>query len=386
MTLTYVRSKDAPRVEPSSCKTSEAEAAVVGAMRLRRMVGDVETWQSVKDPDELTALDPSEVIWGSVHEITNELRSRYDVADYLTRVDYTSGWRPGWEIENHQQLLTADVGLLTAACSEHGKVLVSHRHIDDTNPEFNRAQLERQGFVFDYRGSRNAYLVTYNPRTNVVRAWRTQVESASRFMQNEFNIPTINAIWAEVHPRHWGCTEDGDGGLLTTEKNVTDSTYSGSSRGWGRCRRARYEQTLSSDAPRLILKMVEFARKLYPGKNTWRSSEWPKRLENDILPYFHHVEMFNRAELERKTAQGLVVEETAPFHWLRLCKWLRAEARAVGVKIPPVPVLPPRPLTLKQQQELKRKQLAARRRKRAEKKAQALAETETKASKRRSRK
>jgi len=300
---------------------------VVGAiLRRRTNPCDVDTWRLCYDLGEMLRHDSREVIYGGTEaEIESEIWKRHPVEG--AGVALVTGNRTGtaWEVERTARLMHADLNMLQEACAIHKRVLVGDELVQELGGEERLAGL---GFLLEDRSSRWAKLVRYNPRQVAVNRWKGQVEELSRYFRPEFPPELMDELLDAVKPDCW---HDGHPyrGFLKTECKVT-ATEDSSRGSWGsrrHRRRGRHEHVNLSEGPRTIFAFIQIAGRLGTGEHRrpWRRTSLWKELLERMVEYVHGVERNGDAD------------------WKRLARWVRAEARAAGVKLPRPRKLPPRP-------------------------------------------
>ena len=284
---------------------------------------DVDTWRLCYDLDEMLRRDGREVIYaGTEAEIESEVWKRYPVeGSGVALVTRTS---LGWEIERTPRLMQADLNLLQEACAIHKGVLVGNDLVDLLG---GRERLAGLGFLLAERRSRWGQLARHNPRQVAVNRWKQEVQDLGRYFQPEFPAELVGELFDAVRPEHWH-EEHPYQGLLKTDCQVI-GVEAGRRHSWGRQHHRRYppERTNLAGAPGMIFAFVEIARKLSRGEHTrpWRrTGQWRELLEG-LIEYIHGVEAGGDKD------------------WRKLARWVRAEARVAGVKVPLRKKLPPRP-------------------------------------------
>lgn len=282
---------------------------------------EVDYWRPCHDLSAMLRHEASEVIYGSdEQEIESEIWKRHPVeGDGVTLVTKAYG---DWDIERTPRLLAADLGLLHQACALHKRVLVGNNLMDLLGGV---ESLTRQGFLVQERSSRSARLVRYNPHQVRLNRWKQDVQEISQFLKPEFPPALVERLFEAVSPENWPKNHPFSGRLESQGQVISEDHWSG----WGRhsCRRQRPAQTNCSDAPQTILTFIQIARRLGKGGHSrpWRQTHDWKDLLGELVQYLRGV------------------ERTGSDDWKKLARWVRSEARAAKVKIPPAKKLPPRP-------------------------------------------
>lgn len=287
---------------------------------------DLDSWRLCYDLAEMLRQDSRAVIYGGTAEqIESEIWKRYPIEGEGVALVVGNGMGTGWRIERTPRLMHADLNLLRQACAIHKRVLVGDDLIEELG---GRERLTSLGFLLADRRSRWAQLVRHNPRQVGINRWKGQVEELSQYSQPEFPAELMQELFAAVRPESWQHGHPCKG-LLKTECSVT--TLDSARRGWGSVRHRRgrrCRQVNLSGAAGTILTFVRFAGKLSAGEHRrpWRRSSGWKELLERMVPYVRGVQRHGDEDCKR------------------LALWVRAEARAEGVKLPPAPKLPPRPV------------------------------------------
>jgi hypothetical protein len=309
----------------------------------------VPKWRISCDVNEMLSHPTDQVIFADSEEaIQAALEGRYPAEADCSLVTRSSS--SSWEIERHPLLKDdmATLQTLAAACALYGKVLVS-------NQAFNKlgrgSDLAREGFVAEARSSRRACLVRYNPRTLRIRRWKTETTEVQKFLQPKLPGQVVNRLFQAMLKASWRRSRHGTS-LQFTGKVSTYQIVEGKTRR----RRRVWGDVTEDDAPAVFLRAAEICRLLNGGRPVWRRKSTKKN--KDVNP--HEGSDVGEGPFRRELANALkyihgIELKEASKDWKRLALWMRREAKALRLKVPPKPNLPPKPTFKKRAQVHKRK-------------------------------
>jgi hypothetical protein len=309
-------------IRDARAKTASPDR-VVGAYLVKAgNPNEVDSWRACSDVEDLLKKDPQDVIYGgSLEEIESELWRRHPaVGSECTLI--TNRYEGRWDIERSPRLQQAGFAALQGACAMHGKVLVGSEMFNQMG---GAKAFHDRGFLVQARNSRHAHLVGFNPRCVALRDWKGKVDSIRVFLQPELPPELTIELHEAVKPDNYP-EKHPYAGKLSSEESVTQSQLDGDSR-WGRRWRKSKDCNLDT-APETILRCVGIADRLSGRRyrHPWRRNSSWKPLLRQVVQYIH----------------GL--EDAKDGNWPRLAKWIRRQARAARVRIPPRKKVPTKPV------------------------------------------
>ncbi len=310
----------------------------------------VPKWRISRDINEMLGHPTDEVLFADSEEaIQAALEGRYPAEADCSLVTRRSS--SSWEIERHPRLKDdmATLQTLAAACALYDKVMVSNLTFDKLS---RRSDLAREGFVVEARSSRSAYLIRYNPRTLRIRQWKTKTAEVHKFLQPKLPGQVVNYLFQAMLKAAWRRSKYGLS--LQFAGNVSScQLVEGKTK---RRRGGSWVDVAEDDAPAVFLRAVEVCRLLNGGRPAWRRKLSKKN--KDVNP--HEDSDAGEGPFRRELANALkyihgIELKEAGKDWKRLALWMRREAKALRLKVPPKPKLPPKPTFKKGAQVHKRK-------------------------------
>jgi hypothetical protein len=320
-----------------------------------------DVWKLTQDFKELMAARDDRVL---VAESPTELRQMIEnkhpapaynmtcLQQFSDYVNTTSNRYSGQEHVHGYKVLpyplaqeVESVEALQNLCIEHKSVFISDETSRALGGGYQGSNLKNKGFVV-YEGT-DLHRVTFNPRNYELKAWREEKEKINQLLTGEFPSGSLNVLRLALCPSQWR-SEHVISKVLVADDRSTVYT---------------------------IMRLLEIAKKFLPkSKRTYY-----RNLTIYNTKYYHaHVEvkeaikgmlvyiwgaedkatlvlknpMFSKASLDRRDANDL----------MGFCRWLRSEAKALKLPIPPKPVVPPKPLSPAEiQRAAERKKRSAKR-------------------------
>lgn len=232
--------------------------------------------------------------------------------------------------------------------------------------------LNDAGFTCQYRNN-DMMRVNFNPRAIELRPYRAKQREVKKQLCGEFEDGDVHAMFTLVSVDRMA---HGYGHLLRGVQLYE-------SRGWGHRRNRECEVSE-------ILGCLELARKLGALPHYWRGNagygtrefksvvasmlerihgvedsyrqQWADHVENTKKRWYQYVEAFHEEPEEYDTDEPVSLEEFLKNHdqhrakaYLKFCRWLRREAKAVEVPIPKRPQMPKLPRNKKKKRKKRRR-------------------------------
>jgi hypothetical protein len=360
----------------------------VGAVkRDRHCDNDPDFYETFKQEDLLEIADGRRdyLVGDTEDEITEQLERRFPrVHDNAVRVARATccslrvdgkTWRGGhkWEREEFDGWVILEEGL--PLCLEQsmdiwkqvsadvGSFLVWVHDVQHHSTK----TLAEEGFTCSHYCG-DFYRVRYNPGAIARRPYNEELRHYKKRVQGFFPKELLNALYGMLSPQRWPDQHPFKEVLCGKDLYHT--------RGWGH--RVDNDFDVSE-----VLSLIEANRKLWKEKfwrahKSWRGENENKDDIRKLLEYVHGVET-NADEKEREfwesersryghyrrrwheNPENYATKKPVPFSQFhvpppkdtvkqarQLCRWLRREARAMGIKMPRKPE---RPLTPRQQEK-----------------------------------
>lgn len=305
---------------------------------------------------------------------------------YYARPKSQRALAAGWVVLDKPYLLNATLSRLQEISLQLGPVLVDPG-VNDL--PYDAEEWANHGYTYRERAHELAAQVNYNPKALRLRPYREEKREAEKRLAGRWPQEVLHRLASSLHPDFYPSEHPFKGVVQGKERSYR---Y-----GWGYSRDTDFDE-------KDILAYRDLTLKLWPRQYWWRSQDGEKPgwhgnrntfedYLSDALLYVHGVEQKAREFREKQDAENrelyarrfadipqdrkewmseetyLELQSSFERHWgsrVRLCRWLRSEARACGIKMPRKPVIPLSP-TRKEQLRRKRRKAAARRRKAARK-------------------
>lgn len=277
----------------------------------------------------------------------------------------------GWVIARRPVCLANDTATYKELSTQHGALFIPCSHGNDlSETDFNAA-----GFTLVDAGS--FWQINYNPRAIELRPHHVKRREMKKRLRGYFPKDVLHGLYAMIHTDNW--PHDHPFRDVVRALDLTET------RGWGNT--ANLERSVGDILDLLALNRKVFRKRWW--RDSARNSYGPHSQIEAALPYLHGVEdqartgMKNRLEEihrdwleyvedfkerpeEFDTDEPITFEEYRPDYQerakdceaLRLCRWIRAEARAMKVKMPRKPVMPT--LRKKKRKRKKKRRKSAR--------------------------
>jgi hypothetical protein len=253
----------------------------------------------------------------------------------------------GYKVLPHPWALKVEsIETLQNLCIEHKSVFISDEVSRSLGGGWHGNALKNKGFVV-YEGA-DLHRITFNPRNLELKGWRAEKEKVLQLLSGEFPDRNLHVLRLALCPSQWRSDHVMSKVLVACDRS---NVYT-------------------------IMRLLEIVKKFLPksrrtyyrtltiySSGHYHVNTSVKDAINGMLVYVWGAEdlalrilknpAFSKASLDRKNAQDLMA----------FCRWLRNEAHALKLAIPPKPVVPPKPLS---PAEIQR---AAERKKRSTKRA-----------------
>jgi hypothetical protein len=317
-------------------------------------------------------LDPDDYVIGQEDsEIQYALERRFPVPDGMTKI-YKGNFRirssvrvgyysrkkwatntvEGWCVSTRPICQANDLDTYRELCVKHGVLFLPFRH------DWSEEELNAAGFTV-CEGGGGFTQINYNPRSIELRPHRAKQREVKKRL-NGFPKEVLYDLFDMIHTDHWTYEHPCHGIFRGWDRFET--------RGWGH---RKYRTCSISD----VLQLLDANLRVW-NKRWWRCKDTsscynPPAIVREALLYLHGVEDDAKkcladkvAALRREWADYVKAfeknpedyETDKPLEWeeyrkqyredledsdeLRICRWLRTEARAMKVKMPRRPVMP----------------------------------------------